>query len=297
MAARDAPGSFDYAIPVTDLDRRCTITGVRTLVVIMGLLAATGCDRVFGLERADATVPPACPPAPPEMCGLTDPDEDGDAIRNACDPCPQLAGGASSTDTDGDGVGDACDPAPLVASACRSRFFYGFETGDGWIDPAGWSFGGAANSPQTTGLTMLRSNEAHLTGRATVRIEDGIPTGVADSIMGVAILADGAGAYACVINPDTGGATGALALLEIHASAENVRGRSSKFGVTPGLSHDVWLELAADGTLDCRSTDVVSGTTNAKLSIIVPLPVIPASIGVVARHSTSSVEYLDFVPF
>ncbi len=263
----------------------------------MGLLAATGCDQVFGLERADARVPPACPPPPPESCGLTDPDEDGDALRDACDPCPQLAGGASTTDTDGDGVGDACDPAPLVASDCRSRFFYGFEMGDGWIDPAGWSFGGAATLPQTTGLMMLRSNEAHLTGRATVRVEDGMPTGVADSIMGVAILADGAHAYACAINPATGGATGALVLLEIQAGTEIVLGRSSSFGVTPGLSHDVWLELAADGGLDCRSTDVVSGTTNAKLLLTVPLPVIPASVGVVARHSASSVEYLDFVPF
>ena len=270
---------------------------MRTLVLTMGLLAATGCDRVFGLERGDAAVPPACPPPPPEMCGLTAPDEDGDTVPDACDPCPQVAGGAGNTDTDGDRVGDRCDPAPLVASACRSRFFYGFEGGDGWIDAAGWSFGGAAKLPQATGLMMLRSNEAHLTGRATVRVEDGIATGVADSIMGVAILADGAHAYACAINPATGGATGALVLLEIQAGFENVLGRSSKFGVTPGLSHEVWLELAADGTLDCRSTGGVSGTTDAVLSFTVPLPLSPASVGVVARHSASSVEYLDLVPF
>ncbi len=57
------------------------------------LVAVTGCDAVFGLERGT----------------VDDVDEDGDGIANSDDPCPHITS-QSATDFDGDGVSADCDP-------------------------------------------------------------------------------------------------------------------------------------------------------------------------------------------
>jgi len=266
-------------------------------LAILGVVVAAGCDQAFGLVRVDAPVPPACPPPPPQACGVGAPNEDADATADACDLCPQFAGGSANLDSDVDGVGDACDPAPQTPSACRSRFFYGLETSDGWIDPSGWTFDGEA-VPNAKTLLVLRSNEAHLSGRATALVFDGGAPGVADSLAGVAILADGDHAYACAINQDRDGAIGSLVLVEISAGADIslARGQVS-FAVTPGLAHRVWLELGTDGALECRSSRDANGVVEDVLSINLPKPLVPASVGLVARHSAGYFAYLDFVPF
>jgi len=78
------------------------------------LLAAGGCDQVFGL---DTGLPPGCSPGH---------DEDADGRPDSCDPCPFVDDAATRyADTDGDGVGDACDPTP--DTGCEHRLaFYGF---------------------------------------------------------------------------------------------------------------------------------------------------------------------------
>jgi hypothetical protein len=112
-------------------------------LLAIGLLAAGGCNRVFGLlevegtggdddgtdanEPDDGIRPPTC--WSPETI---DHDEDMDFIPDGCDTCPADPNGAQ-LDSDGDGVGDECDPH--TSSADRIAFFDGFgETAiaSGW---------------------------------------------------------------------------------------------------------------------------------------------------------------------
>jgi hypothetical protein len=115
------------------------------------LLAAAGCDRVFGL--ADLTgyhdgtsdARPQCDyegldpardddgdgvlngvDACPTVPSASPADEDGDQVPDACDLCPQFV--MAGADGDCDGIGAACDPDDTLP---HDRTFYGFADATG----------------------------------------------------------------------------------------------------------------------------------------------------------------------
>lgn len=89
----------------------------RVVTWVIALCAATGCDRVFGLNRPDAADPDAptpidaAPDAAPDapMCQGNGHDEDVDGLDDNCDNCP-VDPNSDQADGDGDGVGNVCDP-------------------------------------------------------------------------------------------------------------------------------------------------------------------------------------------
>ena len=261
-------------------------------------LGVAGCDQVLMLERP---VAPACPPPPVMTCGVAASDEDGDGIADTCDPCPQFDGmGTVERDGDSDGVGDRCDLAPDLPATCRSRFFYGFDTSTGWTDTAGWDFGGQASLVEG-GLHVLQSTESHLSGRATAAVDNGEGPGVDDSLAGVVMLARADHAYGCAINQASGGARGTLVLLEIDLATSTdvvvMRGEPNSFAVTPGLRHRVSLELRPDGELECMSIGEENGSVDDLLTTRPRMSPVPGTVGLVARTTNASFDYLDFVPF
>lgn len=88
------------------------------------LLAASGCDVVFRVDRLD----PRMPDAPPDQVGCEPGahDEDGDDFGDACDLCPGIPDDQS--DLDNDGVGDACDPSATTVD--HLALFIPFSDGD-----------------------------------------------------------------------------------------------------------------------------------------------------------------------
>jgi hypothetical protein len=104
------------------------------LAIVCAVLAAGGCDQLFGLDRV--------PPTPTCVYSQDPLDEDCDAIANDVDPCPaELKGG--SADADGDGVGNACDPSGELE---HRVLFDGFtDNSHPWVqNRGGWKFMGGA---------------------------------------------------------------------------------------------------------------------------------------------------------
>ncbi|MBS1124737.1 MAG: hypothetical protein H6Q90_6965 [Deltaproteobacteria bacterium] len=115
---------------------------------VVGLLALTGCNLVFGVDPPDGPVTPDVPrDVPVSACWnalLTD-DEDGDQIDDGCDICPADVDAAGTrSDGDGDGVGDACDVAFAPMLPQHWVIFDGFhDDTNGWRPTAGsWAVTG-----------------------------------------------------------------------------------------------------------------------------------------------------------
>ncbi len=144
----------------------------RSLLVIV--VALSGCDQVFGLERPDA---------PPPSCGgdsIHDEDEDG--VRDLCDNCPGIANPLQedvrevNTGALADGVGDACDPRPTLDGDYIERlqtFETATELGDWQILGGVWSVVGdkmVFDEPAHFEERVLLSRGAAITPPATIEI-------------------------------------------------------------------------------------------------------------------------------
>ena len=132
---------------------------------LLVLVALTGCDSLFGLEREyeiDA-------PLPGDQCwSATEPgNEDLDGFADGCDPCPADPD-AAINDTDGDTVGDFCDPDVQTADSRIIAF-------DGFTDTTDW---------MTTGGTWVTAKSEYrqtlATGTATAEVT--IPVAVYPAI-------------------------------------------------------------------------------------------------------------------
>lgn len=261
--------------------------------VILSVLG--GCQVVFPLGPEAA-----CPVAATPSCGVTDPDEDGDDLRDDCDPCPQL--GASTLDTDLDGIGDLCDPQPTMKARCLSRRFFGFDREDGWLDPTGWSFDGDAfneDSDRTSDtLITLLSNDVFPTGRAELVIRDGAingePPGSITGVVSMVLMGTG---YFCGYQQESRTAL----LARLHPDGEEVlRTGEVPLDVTPGVTHQVLFTIRPDGRLVCRlsiydrDTHTVSEVQD-ELTFDDPTPSTSGSVGLAMRSSTAAFDYLDFV--
>lgn len=254
-----------------------------------------GCQLVFPLgPEAD------CPLAITPSCGVTDPDEDGDDLRDDCDPCPQLE--ASTVDSDLDGIGDLCDPQPTTKARCLSRRFFGFDRADGWLDPTGWSFDGDAfnEDPDRTSNTLitLLSSDEFPTGRVELVIRDGSINGdPPGSITGVASMVAMGEGYFCGYQQES--RTALLARLR-PGGEEVLQSGEVPLGVTPGVSHQVLFTVGLDGRLVCRlaiydrDTHSVSEVQD-ELTFVDPTPSTSGSVGMVMRSSTATFDYLDVV--
>ena len=98
------------------------------------LVAATGCNQVYGLEQtmlADGFV---------DALDLND--EDGDGLNNSLDNCPGITNG-NQADADGDHVGDVCDinmtnPIDRIAAT----YFFNDPPNDAkrFASATGWEF-------------------------------------------------------------------------------------------------------------------------------------------------------------
>jgi hypothetical protein len=263
------------------------------------LLLLGGCNLVF--PRDVETVGPDapiddCPIAPTPLCGVDDPDEDGDGVRDDCDPCP--ASTNQTGDADGDNIGDACDPH-AGAPRCAARRFDGFSTDDGrWIDSSGFAFDGAARLQLPTDTQhILKSKELHGPGRAEVVIADRIFDS-AIALAGVVMMATETTGYFCALHPQ--GATGTL-MTGILIRHEFIKGESqTRFSQTPGVFHRLRLTVTAGGQVTClseRSNDGQNfGTLDAMLEFTDDKPPVPGSYGLILQGSTDEVEYVDFIP-
>jgi hypothetical protein len=131
---------------------------MRVAFVVL-VLAACGCDQVFGLERDG---------------GSPDLDEDGDGVLNAIDNCPGVVN-TSQADFDTDGVGDECDAHPMTAGDTLAEvemFDDGF--GPSWHPDTGTAWAiedSAVISPDATGIvvTTLQHPLIHAT-RPTIEL-------------------------------------------------------------------------------------------------------------------------------
>lgn len=120
--------------------------------VLIALLGAGGCDRLFGLETVRTAEVADAPPiadahTPVVVDGCWDAfyqdDEDEDGLVDGCDNCP-LDPNVDQAETDGDGIGDACDPNP--AHPIERRAFFdpmvnlnpGLWEAHGTLNLAGW---------------------------------------------------------------------------------------------------------------------------------------------------------------
>jgi len=105
-------------------------------MVLVGALASSGCDQVFGLDHS-----------------CDGHDEDADGVADVCDNCPTVANPDQSDDLEvmnhdlADGVGDACDPAP-GQSGDHIAIFDAFAdplAARRWVPSTGtWAFDGEA---------------------------------------------------------------------------------------------------------------------------------------------------------
>lgn len=128
------------------------------------LVALTGCDTVFGLERGS----------------VDDFDEDVDGIGNADDRCPHLAD-ESSIDLDGDGISVDCDPDDHDPGTMVR--FYGF---DGEV-PAELAFEGAVETELPGTITFGAASGGLSTITVKGIVADNVLLDVGFEILGSAI--------------------------------------------------------------------------------------------------------------
>jgi hypothetical protein len=124
---------------------------VRGCLLLFAGLGATGCERVFGLDR-DHVAPDAFDPCwDSQLQG----NEDHDEYPDGCDPCPADVDATVVVNADEDELGDTCDPRPAEAGQSLVTFD-GLESSAGWTMTAGtWTFGGGAldqTNPLASGL-------------------------------------------------------------------------------------------------------------------------------------------------
>lgn len=110
--------------------------------LVLGLVAVTGCDRLFEFNADPVAATCAEPLAPdgdedhdsvlngvdacPRVANQEAHDEDQDSTLDACDLCPQLV--TAGADVDCDGLGAACDPDDTIP---HIQEFFGFGSSRG----------------------------------------------------------------------------------------------------------------------------------------------------------------------
>ena len=120
------------------------------------LFVLSGCDRVYGLDRAPADAAPDAAFDADPTCHPVGHDEDHDCIPDDLDTCPGIPND-QTRDSDKDGVGDACDPFPTM-DGDRLLEFVSFAEPDAaqrWIpsDPT-WTYGSDGDSLHYGGTTF-----------------------------------------------------------------------------------------------------------------------------------------------